>query len=518
MSSREPAERPNIVLIMADDMGYSDIGCYGGEIETPNLDRLAARGIRFSKFYNNAVCMPTRASLLTGLYPQQVGAGRAARLSQTGNVTIAEVLRSTGYRTLMAGKWHNGASPGELPTSRGFDRYYGLLSGCTNYFNPGLKRDGEPEPAHKRSGDMRPWGIDGEVIYPFTPEAPDFYATDAFTDSALGFLDQYGRDDRPFFLYLAYTAPHFPIQARPEDIEKRRGRYMAGWDEIRKRRWEKLVDMNLVEKRWNLSPRDEIAPPWDGIPDKDAWDLKMAVYAAMIDRMDQGIGRVMAKIRELGKEDDTLVIFLSDNGGCAEHINRTPGVPPGPVDSYCTVDAPWANVSNTPFRRYKVFDHEGGISTPFIVSWPKAIQERGSICHEIGHVMDFMPTFVALSGAEYPAERNGHPVQRMEGMNLKPLLSGENPVDRGPLFWEFSGCRAARLGQWKIVTQGPPRNHVKIAIPPGNERWELYDMEADRCELADLADRYPDKVTDMDALWKEWFARHGGESGEVVSA
>ncbi|MGB9619920.1 MAG: sulfatase-like hydrolase/transferase [Armatimonadota bacterium] len=355
-------DRPNIVLIVADDMGYSDVGCYGGEIETPNIDRLASSGVRFTRFYNNAVCMPTRASILTGLYPHQVGAADAARLAQTGNVTIAEVLRDAGYRTLMSGKWHNGSRPGELPVARGFDRYWGLVSGSSNYFNPGLPRKGEAV-AHKRPDDMRPWAEDSRIVCPFTPEDPDFYATDAFTDHAIGFLNQYGREDRPFFLYLAYTAPHFPIQARPEEIEKYRGKYRIGWDELRRRRFERQVEMGLVERRWGLSERDELAPKWEDVTDRDAWDLKMAVYAAMIDRMDQGIGRVLETIRKLGKEQDTVVIFLSDNGGCAEHIDQTPGVPPGPVNSYKTVDAPWANASNTPFRRFKAFDHEGGIAT-----------------------------------------------------------------------------------------------------------------------------------------------------------
>lgn len=498
--------RPNVVLILADDMGFSDIGCFGGEINTPNIDRLAAKGIRYTHFYNNAVCMPTRASILTGLYAHQAGSADRAGLKETGNVTVAEVLRSAGYRTLMCGKWHNGTRPCELPTARGFDRYYGLLSGSSNYFNPGLKLDSRPEPAHKKPGDTRPWGIDGEVVCPYTPDDPDFYATDAFTDKAVDFLDQYGREDRPFFLYLAYTAPHFPIQARPEDIAKYRGQYLRGWDRLREERWERMVATGLAQARWRLSPRDQLAPAWNDVANKEKWDLKMAVYAAMIDRMDHGVGRVMDKLRELGKEEDTLVAFLSDNGGCAEHIDCTPHIPPGGVDSYCTVDAPWANLSNTPFRRFKVFDHEGGISTPLVVSWPRVTGE-GGVCHEPAHVIDFMPTFVELAGTEYPAERNGASVLPMEGRSLAGVLRGERMAERGPLFWEFRGCRAARVGQWKIVSQGPPRSHVNIQIEPGHEAWELYDMERDRCELADLSGRYPDIVHNLDAQWQQWFNR-----------
>ena len=504
--------RPNIVLILADDMGYSDVGCYGGEIETPSIDRLAASSLRFTHFYNNAVCMPTRASILTGLYPHQVRAADAGRLAETGNVTIAELLRGAGYRTLMSGKWHNGNRPGELPVARGFDRYWGLLSGSSNYFNPGLPRKGvlrqaqDEAVAHKRPTDMRPWGDDGKIIDPFTPDDPSFYATDAFTDHAVRFLDQYGREDKPFFLYLAYTAPHFPIQARPEEIEKYRGRYRIGWDELRRRRFERQAEMGLVEKRWGVSERDELAPKWNEVKDRDAWDLKMAVYAAMIDRMDQGIGRMMEKIRKLGKEENTIVVFLSDNGGCAEHIDETPDVPPGPVNSYKTVDAPWANASNTPFRRFKVFDHEGGIATPCVVSWPKVIRE-GSICREVGHVIDFMPTFVELAGAKYPAERSGHKVEPMEGRSFAPILRAEKPAPRGPLFWEFRDCKAVRSGSWKIVTQGPERSHVNIPIKPGHEKWELYDMESDRCETRDLAKEHPEKVSELDALWQYWYRR-----------
>lgn len=497
---------------MADDMGFSDAGCYGGEIATPNIDALAARGLRFSQFYNNAVCMPTRASLLTGLYPHQCGIGDACRLRETGNTTIAEVLAGAGYRTLMSGKWHNGNGARELPTARGFERYWGLLSGSSNYFNPGLRRPWEPEPAHKRPGDTRTWGADRQIIHPFTPEDPDFYATDAFTDKAVEFLDRYGRQDAPFLLYLAYTAPHFPIQARAEDIERYRGSYLIGWDEVRRRRHARLVEMGLVSKRWGLSDRDELAPSWDDAANKDAWDLKMAVYAAMIDRMDQGIGRVMRKLRELGKEEDTMMIFLSDNGGCAEHIERTPDVPPGPVDSYHTVDAPWANASNTPFRRFKVFDHEGGISTPFVISWPRLISKGGGICHDVGHVIDLMPTFLEAAGAHYPSEWGSQGVAPMQGQSLIPALTGGKLAER-PLFWEFRGCRAARVGQWKIVSQGPARNHVNIPIPPGRDGWELYDMSADRCETRDLAAEQPEKVRELDALWREWWGGGSKDSG-----
>jgi len=311
--SNKPNRRPNIVLIMADDMGYSDIGCYGGEICTPNLDRLAAGGLRFTQFYNNSICVPTRASLLTGLYSQQVGVHYNTPTVMKNCVTLAEVLRSAGYRTLMTGKWH----AEQIPCQRGFDRYFGLADGCCNYFNPGPRRAGEGEPGRKLTsfGYPRRWAIDDKVYLPYKPKDKNFYTTDAFTDYAIDYLQQYGREERPFFLYVAYTAPHYPLHAWGEDITRYRGKYMVGWDKLRQQRFERMVEMGLVDKRWGLSPRDEEVPKWDSVEDKDSWDLKMAVYAAMIDRMDRNIGRIIAKIRQLGKEDNTLVLFLSDNGG-----------------------------------------------------------------------------------------------------------------------------------------------------------------------------------------------------------
>ena len=349
------SERPNIVLILADDLGYSDLGCYGGEIETPNLDRLADSGLRFTHFYNNAKCMPTRASLLTGLYPAQVTEnGDGVRLHARNNVTLAEMLGQAGYATMMSGKWQNGSADHQRPVARGFERYWGLLSGCSNYFNPGHRRPGEAEPAHKKPGDERPWCDQDTVVRPFTPSDANFYSTDAINDRAVEFLDGCAGRENPFFLYLSHCAPHFPLQAWPEEIEKYRTRYTPGWVEIRRRRYERLLDLGLIDSRWGISGAD--ARSEGSYMDLGPFaDEAMAVYAAMVDRMDQGIGRVLDKIRELGEEENTLVLFLSDNGGCAEEIHHTPGVAPGPVDSYHTVGAAWANASNTPFRLFKIF-------------------------------------------------------------------------------------------------------------------------------------------------------------------
>jgi len=476
--------RLNIMLIMADDMGYSDIGCYGGEIRTPNLDRLAAGGIRFTQFYNNAKCAPTRASLLSGQYSQAVATGAMRRC-----VTIAEVLRQAGYRTLMTGKWHAAG----LPTHRGFDRYFGLADGCCNFFNPGPRRPGEPEPGRKRF--PRRWGIDDKQFRPWTPPKR-FYTTDAFTDYAIQYLDQYKGDGKPFFLYVAYTAPHYPLHAWPEDIARYRGKYLKGWDALRAERHQRMLDMGLVDKRWRLSPRDKRSPAWDDVKDKAAWDLKMAVYAAMIDRMDQNIGRLLAKVKKLGVEDNTLVMFLSDNGGCAENVNRTPTIPPGPVESYRTVDLPWANASNTPFRKYKRYDHEGGVATPFIACWPAAIQQRGAVTHQVGHIIDIMATCLDVAGAKYPASRAGHEVLPLEGKSLLPVLRGKTREGHDALFWQFSSARAVRQGKWKLVVDG-------------KGPWELYDLEADRTELHNLAEQHPDKVKQLAAFWDAWARRVG---------
>ncbi|MFW6162941.1 MAG: arylsulfatase, partial [Planctomycetota bacterium] len=354
----EPRPRPNIIVILVDDMGYSDLGCYGSEIETPALDAMAERGVKFSQFYITPRCCPSRAALLTGLHPHQAGIGHMVRdWGQPGYrgflndrcVTIAEALRGAGYRTLMSGKWHVGEERPHWPCDRGFDRYVGLISGASNYW----RLDGG-----------RQMAIDDQ---PFHPDPDGFYMTDFISDQAVELLDQHGRDEQPFFLYTAYTAPHWPLHAWPEDIEKYRGRYRQGWDALRDERLARQIELGLIEKRWPLSPRDEQAPPWDEVDDPEARDLKMAVYAAQVHCMDRGVGRILAKLRELGVEDDTLVMFMADNGGCAEEVDRgEPGVPPGPADSFLSYGLPWANASNTPFRLYKHWVHEGGIATPFI--------------------------------------------------------------------------------------------------------------------------------------------------------
>ncbi len=493
-----PARRPNIVLIMADDMGYSDIGCYGGEVHTPNLDRLAMGGLRFSQFYNAARCCPTRASLLTGLYPHQAGVGHMVEdrgypayqgYLNDRCLTIAEALKPAGYHTLMAGKWHVGENRPHWPVDRGFDHHFGLISGGANYFD--ITQD-------KAKNVVRKMAIDDQ---PYKPPREGFYITDAFSDHAVQLLDEHGRDERPFFLYLAYTAPHWPLHALPEDIARYRGKYSKGWDAIREERYQRMVKMGLIRDQWKMSPRDGENPPWSEEKDQELMDLKMAIYAAQIERMDRGIGRVLDKIRDLGKQENTLVMFLSDNGGCAEggpqgFDNRKNGLPPGGVDSFMSYGQSWANASNTPFRRYKHWVHEGGIATPFIACWPAVIQSRGTITNEVGHLIDVMATCLDVAGAAYPKTRDSRELTSLEGKSLLPVFREGQRQGHEALFWEHEGNRAVRQGKWKLVAaHGKP--------------WELYDLEADRTELHDLASEHPDQVDELTALYNGWARRCG---------
>lgn len=488
-------KRPNIVILLADDMGFSDIGCFGSEINTPNLDRLAREGMRFTEFRNTARCCPSRSSLLTGLYPHQAGVGlmvedrgKPAYQGYLNDrcVTIAEVLRSAGYRTLMSGKWHVGEHRPHWPTDRGFDKYFGLISGACNYF----RLDDPDAQRHRQMAlDDKPW----------TPPPTGFYMTDAIADHAVEFIDSYGRGEHPFFLYTAFTAPHYPLHALPEDIAKYEGKYMKGWDALRKERHQRLIDMGIVDRRWPLTPRDEEAPAWETVEDKKAWDRRMAVYAAQIDRMDRGIGRILRKIHDSGADDNTLVMFLSDNGGCAEIVDRgKPGVPPGLPDSFTSYGIPWANASNTPFRLYKRWVHEGGIATPFIARWPSVIKQKNAMTRDVGHLIDMMATCVDVAGAKYP----GAPIQPMEGQSLVPVFQDKSIGDR-KLCWEHMGNRAALEGKWKLVSRYPGK-------------WELYDLEADRTEMNDLAATMPDKAAQLRQDYNVWAQRCGVEPWEEI--
>lgn len=479
-------EKPNIVIILADDMGYSDLGSFGSEISTPNLDRLASDGLRFTQFYNAGRCCPSRASLLTGRYSHRVGVGDMdadlgdpayrGYLSPSSR-TIAEVLKPAGYRSYMVGKWHLGNAPGRWPTDRGFDRFYGSPTAPGNYFRneptrPPLQLDGQPV----TTGD-------------------GWYATDAFTDYAIRFLREH--DARmPFFLYVAYTAPHWPLQAKPADIAKYHGKYRHGWDEWRLRRHERMISLGLFDAKIRLSERDADSIPWADEDQQDEMELRMAVHAAMVDSMDQNVGRLLTALDELGVAENTLIIFLSDNGASAEGGRRgftrgKPGAETGTIESNASIGLSWANFANAPFRRFKSFTHEGGIATPLIVRWPAGIapHRRGALERQPGHVIDLLPTCLDVAGIEWlPYSQDG--ARSLDGVSLVGTFAGKAQPAR-PLFFEHEGNRALRLGDMKLVA-------------PRGAKWELYDLNQDPTETRDLAADQGGLVSEMAEKWTAW--------------
>jgi arylsulfatase len=483
-----PVSKPNLIMILVDDMGYSDVGSFGSEISTPNLDSLAENGLRFTQFYNTSKCFPSRATLLTGAYAQQVNMHSSYPGIRNG-VTLAEVLKTAGYRTLASGKHHSNVSLYD----RGFDRYYGLRDGACNFFNPGNQRPGEPAPAQKRPG-QRWWCIDEQCFQGYTPEEDDYYTTDYFTNYALDYLEEYKDESMPFFLYLAYNAPHDPMQAWPDDIARYRGKYMEGFEVIRNRRYQRQMDMGLFGDNTPLSARE--SPDWSGLSqaDKDEWDLRMAVYAAMVDRMDWNVGRVLRKLEERGEMENTLILFASDNGGSAENVQIGDGEI-GTMTRWASVKGPWANVSNTPFRKFKNWSHEGGICTPLIAFWPKVIKNRGTIIREPGHFIDVMATFVDITDATYPETFEGENIVPMQGVSMYPFFRGRQRPERVPIFWQWSDGKAVRNGKWKAVVKG--------------SGWELYDIDADRTETDNLASQQSQRLDDMIQMWNDWYASTG---------
>lgn len=523
------ADRPNILIILSDDMGYSDLGCYGSEIATPNLDALAAGGLRFTQFYNATRCCPTRASLLTGLYPHQAGMGFMVRkvdhpgyagdLSRQA-VTISEVLRGAGYRTAAMGKWHVARShsmqdTSNWPLQRGFERFYGTIRGFGSFYDPDTLTRGNTFITPANDPEYRP---------------EHYYYTDAISDNAVAFLRDTAGGREPFFLYVAYTAAHWPLQAPERDIAKYRGKYDAGYDAVRRARVERLKQLGL------LDPAAAPAPTvgrWDDVKDQ-AWEARaMETYAAMIDNMDQGIGRIVAQLKRDGRFDRTLVFFLHDNGACAERNGRTPvarkapadlrpmrpdelqtkatppmqtrdgrwvrsgpGVMAGPADTYIGYGEAWANVANTPFREYKHWVYEGGIATPLIAHWPAGIPaaRRGALEPQPGHIIDLMATCVEVAGAAYPAQFAGQTIKPLEGVSLVPALAGRPLARAQPLFWEHESNRAVRDGRWKLVAME-------------DRPWELYDLAVDRTESRDLAAAQPERVQAMAAAWDAWAQR-----------
>lgn len=468
--------RPNIVIIMADDLGFSDLGCYGSEINTPNLDALAAEGLRFTQFYNTAKCHSSRVSLLTGLYCDQAGSEKLNR-----GATIAEVLRPAGYHTMMVGKWHLS----KQPTDFGFDRYWGHLSGATNFFTG--------DNTFRLNGEK--WQV------PQTHKGKPYYNTNVVTDFALDFIDENvptvvdeKRETKPFFLYCAYNAPHYPLQAPEAAVKKYDGKYAEGWDVLRQRRHEKQLKSGLLPAKWKLSPRAAHIPAWDSLtPEQKQWEEdRMEVYAAMVDVLDQNIGRLIKHLKSKGLYDNTLIMFCSDNGACPFDRTRGKELKPWDPKSYWCYDVGWASVGNTPFRLYKQNQHEGGISSPLIVHGPKSLLKTkpGSITRQPAHLIDFMATCLEIGKASYPKTISDRKIDPLQGKSLLPIFAGDSRQPHDPLYFHFGRDRALRTGDWKIAS-------AKMG------RWELYNLAEDRTELNDLAGKHPERVKKMVTQWQE---------------
>lgn len=496
-------DRPNIVLIMVDDMGYSDIGCYGGEIPTPHIDRLAERGIRYTQFYNTARSCPTRASLMTGLYPHQAGIGKMSEdpggsaedsdaklfaykgYLNRNSVTLAEVLKGAGYHTYMTGKWHLGMHGMEKwPLQRGFDRFYGILAGACSYLRPsggrGLTLNNSNLPA---------------------PQAP-YYTTDAFTDHAIGFIDENKEDENPFFLYLAYNAPHWPLHAKDADIEKFIGKYEEGWESISEKRYNRMVEMGIIQQEWGRGEWE--SRHWNELTEKERHDaaLRMSVYAAQIHAVDYNIGKLIDYLEQHNKLENTLIIFLSDNGACAEPYSETGFGTIADINDpeksvHPSYGLPWAQVSNTPFRKYKVRAYEGGISTPFILSWPaKYAEYDNQLRRNIAFLPDLMATFVDVSDATYPESyHDGNKIFPMAGSSILPTVTDPETVIHDYIFGEHFDNRYVRNGKWKAVKDEK------------SDYWELYDIEKDRSERSDLAKQHPEILQRLVERWDDWAAK-----------
>jgi arylsulfatase len=490
--------RPNILIILADDLGYSDLGCYGGEIATPNLDRLAEGGLRFTQFYNTARCWPTRAAVLTGYYPQQVrrdtvpGVQSGSRgMRPSWARLLPDLLEPVGYRSYHSGKWHVDG----MPLEGGFDRSY-LLQDCGRFFSP------------------RVHFLDDQPLPPVQPGTA-YYSTQAIADQAIQFLREHAEKyaDRPFFQYLAFTSPHFPLHALQEDVDLYRDTYRDGWEEVRSRRWERIQEIGLVHGGLSEPERD-VGPPYDHpaaletlgtgevnrpIPwnqltseQRELQAVKMALHAAMVDRMDREIGRVLEQVRTMGAWENTLVLFLSDNGASAEIMVRDdghdPAAAPGSAATHFCLGPGWSTVANTPFRMHKTWVHEGGISTPLIVHWPAGFPDRGELRHQPGHVIDLVPTLVEAAGASPPVEWEGRRVPALAGRSLIPALAADASVDQRDLWWAHEGHRAVRAGNWKLVAAK-------------GRAWQLFDLSIDRAETNDVSGWQPEKVRELEHLW-----------------
>lgn len=476
---------PNIVLILADDMGYSDFGCYGGEIQTPNIDRLGSQGLRFTQAYNTSKCFPSRACLLTGLYAQECGYGKTYIHPIRNAMTLGEVLRESGYRTYWSGK-HHGV---DNPMDRGFDAYYGLRDGASNHFNPGHRRPGEPEPAKKPNRPPRVWRMDGKTYEPYTPEDPNFYTTDAFTNKALEWLEGHEKQTEPFFLYLSYTAPHDPLMAWPEDIARYEGRYNGGYADVRDKRIKRQLELGLFDHDTPLPEPSH--GEWEGLSTKERADevRRMEVYAPMVDRLDQNVGRLLAQLEAMQVLDNTIILIASDNGASAEVTSVNPEGTIGTIDRWDSLGADWANVSNTPLRKFKNYSLEGGIRTPLIAFWPNGIRRHGWVREPV-HFIDIMATFVDLTDYDYPSEWKGEELAKLSGQSLLPFFRNPDFEHGRLLYWEWGGGRAVRFGDLKWVEQ--------------HKLKALYDLDEDPFETRDLSSVSPALTVELEKLFNNW--------------
>lgn len=496
--------RPNILLILVDDMGYSDISCFGGEIDTPNLNNLAANGLRYTQFYNGARSCPSRAALMTGLHPHMTGIGwmtdrNLGYQGYTGElskncVTIAEVLKSAGYSTYMAGKWHltstaniyQNGNKTNWPRQRGYDHFFGTIDGAGSYWDPyslKLENDSISSKNYK-----------------------NFFYTDKIAEYTIKFINDHitKKNKNPFFSYVAFTSPHWPLHARPKTIEKYMERYKNGWDILRKERYERMIKMGLISSEWPLTIRDREAPAWDSLNETEKKEMakRMAIYAAMVDEMDQAVGKIILSLKKNKQLDNTLILFLSDNGACAEKISQKDKSYEalGTASSFESYRLPWANASNTPFRLFKHWVHEGGISTPLVIHWPEGIKSKGEFRRQPYYLIDIMATCVDIGKAIYPQYYNGNTIPKMEGISLKKTFDN-SPEEERFMFWEHEANCAARKGKWKIVS----RANYKY---PFMNKWELYNMEEDRTETHNIADEYPEIVTELSEAWVHWAESH----------
>ncbi|CAD0000927.1 arylsulfatase [Flavobacterium chungangense] len=499
-------KQPNIIVILADDLGFSDIGAFGSEIKTPNLDKLAKNGLILKQFYNAGRCCPSRASLLTGLYSHQAGIGDMVQdkgfpayqgYLNEHCITIGQALKQAGYNTIVSGKWHVGLVPSAWAVNRGFDDSFTLQNNGSSYFNS--------EPLYNDGRKVTFLKGDKEIIRTDTST----YLTQEITNFAINSLEKHRDEQKPFFLYVAYNAPHWPIQALPEDIAKYKGKYLEGWDKLRASRFKKLKERGIIDKNWDLSNRFEKVPDWEKVSDeeKGKWDTRMAIYAAMIDRMDSGIGEILQKVKSLGEEDNTLILFLSDNGGSADDVKNWNYVTqkngtPGSVASIDSYESPWGNVSNTPFQLFKKNTHEGGIASPFIAYYPKHIK-AGTLSSRVSHLIDIFPTCLEYAGFQYPDSFEEKKLTPLEGISLKKEFEGQRSNAHEALFWEHEGSKAVRKGQWKAVAEN-------------NQPWELYNLSTDRTETKNLAKSEPKLLQNLIELHRQWSAKVGVEDWNTI--